>query len=249
MFPKRNRHETRLIYPVVIGIMTMLIFQPAFSGNHPDYKQEFGDKYSIALKYIIEQPEWGSLFKKNNIDPAFAVAIVFPEIVRYSVICDKIEIAGLQTLYVQYGTSYADFSVGRFQMKPSFAQSVEADYYILKDSIFKGLSFKFDTTNTPDARIARLKRLSSTEGQMTYLMLFIHIMEHRYINYPWKTVYEKLRLFATAYNFGYKINSKKLFTDTHRKTFHTGIISGRYVKKYCYANISCDFMKNYKGIF
>ena len=229
--------------------MAIALFRPVYSGNNPDYRQEFGSKYSDALKYIIEQSEWIPYFKDHHIDPAFAVAVVFPEIVRYSVISDKIEIAGLQTLYVQYGAAYADFSIGRFQMKPTFAHAVEKDYYSFRKKIFKDISCKFDTADTPEARIARLKRLSTEEGQMTYLMLFIRIMEYRCKSFNWNSEEDKLRYFSTAYNFGYQKSKDNIVADMSRKSFHTGIFFGKYVKKYCYADISCDFLKNFKRIF
>ena len=57
-----------------------------------------------------------------------ALAVVFPEIVRYSDLEDLIQIRALKVLYVQYGRKYADFSVGHFQMKPSFIEQLEADW-------------------------------------------------------------------------------------------------------------------------
>ena len=56
-------------------------------------------------------------------------AILFPELIRYSVYKDFFETQALELLYIDYGKKTADFSIGRFQMKPSFAEAVEA--YIL----------------------------------------------------------------------------------------------------------------------
>jgi len=56
------------------------------------------------------------------------LSIVFPELIRFNAIQDKIETFALQSLYVKYGKDYANFSVGPFQVKPSFAESLEKDF-------------------------------------------------------------------------------------------------------------------------
>ena len=49
-------------------------------------------------------------------------AIFFPELIRYSFIRDLLETTALEYLYIENGKNYADFSIGRMQMKPSFIE-------------------------------------------------------------------------------------------------------------------------------
>ena len=46
------------------------------------------------------------------VDVRFRRQVIFPELVRYSAIRDKMEITLLKTLYRNLGEDYADFSVG-----------------------------------------------------------------------------------------------------------------------------------------
>ena len=52
----------------------------------------------------------------------FIYSIVAPEITQYSFIRNTLESYTLNVLYVQYGRAYADYSIGFFQMKPSFIE-------------------------------------------------------------------------------------------------------------------------------
>ena len=58
-------------------------------------------------------------------DARLAMCIVAPEISQYSQLSDAAETYALYTLYVQGRVS--DFSIGAFQMKPSFAVSIEKE--------------------------------------------------------------------------------------------------------------------------
>ena len=81
------------------------------------------------------------LLAKYHVSYPVAISIIFPEIVRYSALRDKVEISLLKTLYVNLGEDYADFSIGQFQMKPSFAEAIrrKADSVLGRKS---GIHFK-----------------------------------------------------------------------------------------------------------
>ena len=96
----------------------------AFSVSYP---KEFGDDWTSAVQFIdAHHTAWKPLFEEFGVDARLAEAIVFPELIRYSRWQDEIETAAVNGLYVLQGTSGANFSIGRFQMKPSFAEEVEA---------------------------------------------------------------------------------------------------------------------------
>ena len=81
---------------------------------------------SEAIQFI-ESHE--ALIKKICLEkgqrPSNVLPIVFPELIRYSLFRDYLETTMLERLYVKEGTSGADFSIGHFQMKPSFAEKIE----------------------------------------------------------------------------------------------------------------------------
>ena len=53
------------------------------------------------------------------------LSIVFPEVIRYSRFKDFFETKLLEQLYLLKGAAWADFSIGFFQMKPSFVEDLE----------------------------------------------------------------------------------------------------------------------------
>lgn len=169
--------------------------------------------------------------KANGLNPDFAKAIVFPEVIRYSSIRDKLELQGLFTLYVQYGERYSDFSVGHFQMKPSFAWQLERD--VLNSDCRCRFSDVIDTTDTPAARLARVKRLNSTVWQVQYLIWFVQAMDQRYGSGFGNDLCDKLRFYAAAYNCGYHKTEEAIREAMKRNTFHTALFSGHTFYNYC----------------
>jgi hypothetical protein len=202
------------------------------------YRSVFGEKYTEALVYLSGQSWMSETLNSNGISPAFAKALVFPEVIRYSAIRDRIEMHGLITLYVQYGSLYADFSIGRFQMKPSFAVQVEKDVQGVPSNRTSMLH-TVDTSDTPQARLARVQRLNSQAWQLQYLIGFIDIMDQRYGNNYKADNPEKIRFYATAYNCGYtkpELVIRKKMEENH---FHTALISSDVC--YNYGNIALEY--------
>jgi hypothetical protein len=202
------------------------------------YNSVFGEKYTEALVYLSGQSWMSETLNSNGISPAFAKALVFPEVIRYSAIRDRIEMQGLITLYVQYGSPYSDFSVGRFQMKPSFAAQVEKDVQGGPASRTSMLH-TVDTSDTPQARLARVQRLNSQAWQLQYLIGFIDLMDQRYGNNYKADNPEKLRFYATAYNCGYTKPESVIRKKMKENHFHTALISSDVC--YNYANIALEY--------
>ena len=94
-----------------------------------DYQTIFEKEWKEAEKYITGQKEiWMVIFSEFGLRAELAEAVVFPELVLYSALQDCIETTAVKGLYLQGGTRGADFSIGRFQMKPSFAEALERDW-------------------------------------------------------------------------------------------------------------------------
>ena len=203
-----------------------------------NYKEIFGDKYAEAQSYLAQQEWITNTLIAWGISPDFGKAIVFPEVMRYSAIRDKLELQGLFTLYVQYGTKYSNFSVGRFQMKPSFAMQVECDVKGLPD-VYRAALHSVDTSDTPGARLARVKRLESPEWQIQYLIWFIKLMDHRYSGIYKANITDKLKFYATAYNCGYTNPEQVILQNTKKRNFHTALF--RCDERYNYGDIASTY--------
>ncbi|HOZ31115.1 MAG TPA: hypothetical protein PLL66_09375 [Bacteroidales bacterium] len=207
-----------------------------------NYKKVFGKDYTAAERYISENPWIRTGLEKENIKPAFAIAIVFPEIIRYSAILNIIESSALKTLYIQNGEKYADFSIGYFQMKPSFAETIEN----INNKILQKAGHKtglFNTNKTVAARKERILRLDNAQWQLRYLILFIKIMNAKYSKFSFDDEIEKLKFYATAYNFGFTSDFSTINKHTSSCSFYTELFANSESKYYCYSDISIFYYK------
>jgi hypothetical protein len=200
-----------------------------------DYHLIFQEGYDEALNFIKENGWISDSLKIHGIDPDFAFSIVFPELIRYSSIQDKMEVAGLLTLYVQYGEKYADFSVGHFQMKPTFVEQLEKD---AKKYVLAGCD-SFDLAENANARLERVKRLNDIQWQLKYLCLYIQVIGMRYGTIFWNNREERVAFYATAYNSGYFLGEEKIRCRINSKMFYTGLVKGNNC--YSYSAISVHF--------
>jgi len=210
----------------------------------PDYKTLFGKDYDYASSTIGNNTWWTDSLEKTGIDPQFALSIIFPELIRYSSISDYIEIKALEVLYVQYGHDYADFSIGLFQVKPSFAELIEADLlqYHLLDSFPSLSSLKPKVTDDVQTRKERIFKLKDEHFQLKYLEAFIRVMDHLYQGIYFGSTEEKLIFYATAYNTGYFKGEKVIKGASDKAYFHCGIAEPEI--KYSYSAIALDYYCN-----
>jgi hypothetical protein len=209
----------------------------AFSTNYP---KEFGDDWTSAAQFVHEHhAAWKPLFEAFGVDARLAEAIVFPELIRYSRWQDEIETAAVNGLYVLQGTSGANFSIGRFQMKPSFAEEVEAAWN--QSALTKEYGFVFNLQDGAEARRSRIRRLDTMEGQCRYLAIFIRLQFLRHPQLQSLQVKEQVGMLATIYNRSFSTTWEQVRQLSHQKSFHTDMIVTRHTKRYCYAAIAQAF--------
>jgi hypothetical protein len=215
----------------------------ALSAAPPDYAKIFGRAYKAALEFAGRHPEADEIFRAWDIPPSFAWAIVFPELIRYTALADVIETGNLKVLYVQFGRGYADFSVGHFQMKPSFAETLERDFLRLADDGDRGriAGEPFNRADTVEARRSRARRLTDVAGQARYLAMFIRVLDKLYAGEIWDREEAKLRFYATAYNAGYRLGAARLRKEMTVPRFHTGLFAGKDV--HVYADVAADYFR------
>jgi len=216
----------------------------AFSVN---YRKVFGSDWSAAERYVsVHHQEWKETFDLFEVDARMAEAVVFPELIRYSMWQDEIERAAVNGLYVSKGREGANFSIGRFQMKPSFAEEVEQAWNA--SSLAQQYGFSFNLADNNEARRSRIRRLSTVEGQCRYLAIFIRLLQQRHPRLQQLSKQEQVRFLATAYNRSFSASWNDIRRLQHERHFHTDVIRTRSTRLYCYADIAAAaFASTQKG--
>jgi hypothetical protein len=208
-----------------------------------NYREIFGEDWDKAEKYEKENRTWlEPLANRSHVSYPVAVAIIFPELIRYSALRDKMETAVLKTLYVNRGDDYANFSIGEFQMKPSFAEMVRAKFTGNNrgKNIFKKAG-EFD--DIKDFRRSIVKDLDDPQTEAIYLLAFIKICESKFLISRMEESYQ-IRFLATAYNFGFDKARKDVDAMINRKFFSTKLMKS---ETYCYADISLYWYEEFSG--
>jgi hypothetical protein len=208
-----------------------------------NYADIFGENWKKAETFEKENRSWiEPLLKKNHISYPLAISIIFPELVRYSALRDKMEISLLKTLYVNLGEEYADFSIGVFQMKPSFAETIrdESSDYLGRRS---GITFKnaSEYDDIKDFRKSIIRDLEDPEGQVIYLITFIRLCEKKFNMYRLDETH-RIKFLATVYNFGIDKTVNQIVNMTDKKFFSTKLIKS---ETYSYADVSLFWYKQF----
>lgn len=223
------------LFPIILGNYPV-------SGQSLDYKTLFGNNWLRAESIVSENETWmKEVAGTFNISYPMAVSIVFPELVRYSALRDKMEITMLKTLYVNLGEEYADFSVGQFQMKPSFAETITEKVLFLKDRKIKKLFKNRKSFN--DIRLFRSSVVTDLENlrrQYYYLLAFIRICENEY---PLELMNDedKVKFLSTAYNCGLDKSEDYIWRMSDKKFFSTRLVK---TETYSYSDISLYWYRN-----
>lgn len=208
-----------------------------------------------AAAYIqTHRAEWYARWRDFDICPEEAEAVVYPEIVRYTVITDIVQKALNYSTYIVMGTKGFDFSVGRFQMKPSFVEALEKAW--MESALCREYpDIVFDVEDSMEARRARMERMRDESWQCRYLALFLRLFYYTYgPSLEPLDALERLRLAATAYNVGCAWPGEgegdvdALWKHAYDKTFHFELGSGKYklgtqepAPHWCYADLSCNW--------
>jgi hypothetical protein len=196
----------KIITVITICVATAALFVFAKSKyTNPDFGKTFGSKATkAALRLAALEQNFtlcSNLCKENNI---FIKSIVFPEVMRFDALKDDIETESLRTLYVQLGEEYANFSIGLFQMKPSFAVQVETKAkQLLPNNICNELQLYYNDSTEEAIRAARVDRLQDTDWQLVYLTAFVCICNKIYEHKIFNSNTDRLQWYATVYNAGF----------------------------------------------
>jgi len=220
-------------------VITIILVSSCLSSKGEDYHLVFGNDYQKAEKFLMEKKVvFEEKAAQYDIPSEILMAIVFPEIIRYNTVYDFIESTSLSLLYAGQGRKYADFSIGMFQMKPSFAEQIEVDvvHYLEKD-VSDALGFSPSSpADNEENRQERILRISSFEGQLNYLIAFYLISSTRFSHVHFENIEDRVQFFSTCYNTGYQKTLNEIKAAMKNEEFHTGKLTSS--RRYNYSDIS-----------
>ena len=228
-----------------------ILFLVCFSGSilaKDSYEVYFRDEREEVAKFLqANQQKMAQKAIKFHHENDFVTAIVYPELLRYNYIQDFIETSGLELIYMRYGAKTADFSIGHFQMKPSFAEHIEK--YIEKNPAdfqqYKKLIIAQNAKPVLQRKL-RLTRLKQMDWQLTYLHAFIAICDHKFHFLKFNTTKDKLRFYAACYNIGFHKKYQNILQNENSNTFPNG---PKYLgTQFCYASIASAYYQKTKSL-
>lgn len=237
-----------MIKHFIIKHLTYLLFTFALlvAGQHTSRAQShhalqryFGKAYRQSLDYLRQNK---AILKQclpaNHHEAAFILSMGFPELLRFKALQNQMETAFLEVLYVNKGPAYANFSVGRFQMKPSFAESLEKQ----AKTYTKGtppLVYLYEVSGIKKIRKKRVHRLNQLSWQLKYLYTLYKVLNRRYAHKKFASNAQKLRFFAAAYNYGFLNKAQKIHNWSQIKAFPHG--RNHIGKQHNFSLIALDF--------
>ena len=207
--------------------ITLLLFCFYFHQAPPegiDYRKALGSDYSWAENWISNhQTQFEKYARQSGLPSKELRAIIFPELVRYNLVFDAIQVESLKYLYVSEGKNYADFSVGYFQMKPSFAEMVEKDAVKIlpSDLCTSNIAQWAKAGDNAISRRERVSRITDIDGQLVYLCTFYKICQQKFSGHLFVSPADRVRFFATCYNAGYNKTEAGIMDYETRKHFYT----------------------------
>ncbi len=195
-------------------------------GKEMDFAVYYGKNWENARSFVAENSFWMvSLAREAGVDPALAVAVVFPELVRYDALRDRMELTLLKTLYTHYGREYADFSVGRFQIKPSCAEDILRE---LRNGgprkLERRLHHLHRGASDHALRTAILRDMEDPRTQFLYVVAVIRILDRRFPHFSDQENAVKIPFYATAYNCGFMNSEVDILKLMGEKNFHTRLM-------------------------
>jgi hypothetical protein len=204
----------------------------------------FGNDHAVALSQINKySAQIESISRAYEVDGDLVKSIVFPEYIRNSVFSGIMEEQALAISYVEFGSGAVDFSIGQFQIKPSFAQKLENSIKENKELKQKYGMLYIDQKDPKAQRLLRFNRLKDISWQTRYVCCFIDYCEVKYQLRDLSKI-DQLKFMATAYNVGIKETAGLIEANYEEKTFPYGKkfnieqlsyweVSVNYYLKYC----------------
>lgn len=205
----------------------------------------YRNEIESAVLLLVSQKQIINLELNKN-ERAAIISIAFPEVIRYNSFIDLIETSSNRILYINGGKIASDFSIGYFQIKPSFVEDLEK-FVANSVKLEKYNSIVIQDKDVKRTREERINRLENLQWQLRYLKVFWQVLEDKCKNIVFKNRDEKIRFYATAYNYGFLQSEKAIIKYQTIKVFPYGKNSKK--KKLAFADFSIDFINTYATLF
>jgi len=228
------------LFLIILAFLTRLSLSYSQS---IDYQSVFGSDWTKAEAFVAENKNWiEPLLKKHNISYPLAISVIFPELVRYSALRDKMETTLLKTLYVNLGEYYANFSIGQFQMKPSFAESIRNQAHSVL-SRRSGIVFMGETefNDIKNYRKSIVTDLEDPKIQFKYLIAFIKICDKKFKTDRMNDT-TRIKFLATVYNYGIDKSIDQINSMMDKKFYNTKLFK---TENYSYSDVSVFWYRQY----
>ncbi len=109
-----------------ITIISFYIFLVNIAYATSDYIKSHSKESLQALTFYSRYYQlFRNAAEETGFSESFLFSIIAPEVSQFNNMTDATQIYALKVLYVQGGKSYANFSIGWFQIKPSFVELLE----------------------------------------------------------------------------------------------------------------------------
>lgn len=203
----------------------------SLSPNFPQKEWEWA--HTIAAD---NREQWYEVFEDFALDSEECEAIIFPELLRYSRFQDSAETAALLALYVKGGVKSSNYSVGVFQMKPSFVEEIEKAW--MESPLKDEYQLYFIKGDSNDIRRRRVERIKDQKWQCVYLALFVHLLLEREPSLKDLPAESRIKYLATAYNYRFSASLPQLKERMARKTFHLDIVRLKNTTTYYYCELA-----------
>ncbi|MCR5622146.1 MAG: hypothetical protein K6G18_09845 [Treponema sp.] len=168
----------------------------------------------------------------------FALAIVFPEMLRYNRFRNWLEFLATELVYT-LSPSFTGCTIGHFQMNVAFAETIER--YVSLSPVLKA---KYPAINygggnrTFGDRNRRVGRINCVAGEADYLFAFIEVCTEKFSLWDLGDE-DRLVLLATAYNAGMSRSREELERVSTVNSYPSGLNSSK--SKWNYAAIALEF--------
>jgi hypothetical protein len=230
---------TRIRFSNLFVLLFSLVLNQFSFGQYSVHRP---NEFQRAITFFVEhKSEFKKCAAETGLNYKQVFSIVAPEISEYSSIKNYFESQSLKVLYVQKGAGYSDFSIGFFQMKPSFIERLEK--IVINDPKLY-LSFDDFLINLKDEkneRKERIKRLESEKWQFKYLKLFLTIVKNNTKNQKFLNEEEKIKFYSTYFNAGLHKSHKEILKEMNHERF-----PNFSTKKFNYSNVCLEFYKAVK---
>lgn len=200
---------------------------------------EFEEDIQAAVDLLKEQVGLIDTIAGFEIFKYEILSIVLPEVIRWNAFQDWIETKADETL-CDYEL---DFSIGIFQMKPSFIRQLEK--YVDENLITSCQFIRIPLTDSPKKAKLRIERMQTVYWQLRYAYAFWIVAEHRFRCLQFKNTEERIGFYAAAYNYGFMKPVEEILQWQNKKLFPYG---SKYTEKQeSYADFAVAFYKTLKS--